>query len=170
MSYLKSILSFIAVLSFCISCTDQRAEPGPSVKTDLETEVIKASDAYTQAIAEVDAEKVLSFWAEDLIIFRPDGEDFVGKQQFSAFIHNMYDGLKVKDIAINSRSVEVSGRLAVEIVEYSESLSFNDGEWTPISGRYLAVWRKEENAQWKIIKMVNLPEGGEEGHTDESEG
>ena len=145
---------FIFLLSF--SCS----EDGSPV--DWKAEIIKASDEYTEAIAAVDADKMLSFWAEEMIIFRPEGDDFVGKKSFSEFVRKFYDGLEVKDVQIHSRTLKVSAGLGVETVDYSESIRIDEGDWLPVRGRYLAVWQKDGQRDWKIIKMVNLPGNTEE--------
>ncbi len=162
-----SALLGLFFLMFNISCSapaeNQPLANKPSITEEhssleeLKSVIIENSENYTQAIREVNAEKVLSFLSEDMIIYRPKGDDFIGKPAFRQFIEKFYEGLVIKDLEIEERGIDISDSLAVETVVYSESFSKNGGAFTPIKGRYLAVWKKESSGDWKLSKMVNLP-------------
>ncbi|UZR99735.1 YybH family protein [Chondrinema litorale] len=121
------------------------------------------SDTYAEAVKSVDAQAVLSFWVDDLMIYRPSSADISGKPAFTKFIEDLYKKLEVEDIKIKSREVEVSNDLVVEIVSFTERLRIDGGEFQDIKGKYLAVWKKSGQT-WKISKMVTLPEGKDEVH------
>lgn len=140
----------LAILLIGIIACQSKKEPA-----DMKKEIEEVSNYYLNAVKSLNVEQVLSFWMEDLHIYRHSSEDVVGKNTFKEILEPAYKTMEVHELDVISREIDVSGNLAVEVVEFSEKLSRNGGDAKDELGRYIAVWGKTDDG-WKIRKMVTL--------------
>jgi ketosteroid isomerase-like protein/predicted ester cyclase len=125
-------------------------------------EVLDVSKQYMKAMKTLDVEKVLAFWADDLILIR-EGEDINGKEDLRKVLTELYKGLKRHELKITSRNIDASDNLAVEYFEYSETLSVNNGPQQTLTGKQISVWKKYDDG-WKISKVTFFPSGDSDIH------
>lgn len=121
----------------------------------MKRKIEEVSGKYLNAVKSLNVEKVLSFWMEDLNIYRHSSDDIVGKKALKEVIEPTYQTLEVHELDVISREIDVSDNIAVEFVEFSEKLSRNGGDAEVELGRYIAIWKKTGDG-WKISKMVTL--------------
>lgn len=121
----------------------------------MKQEIEEVSNLYLNTVKSLNVDQVLSFWMENLHIYRHSSEDVVGKNTLKEILEPAYKAMEVHEVDVISREIDVSGNLAVEVVEFSEKLSRNGGEAEDEPGRYIAVWNKTDEG-WKISKMVTL--------------
>jgi ketosteroid isomerase-like protein len=100
----------IALYPCLLSCSGGSTETEPEMTTteDHHAAVMKASQAYSDAIKVVDSEKVISFWTEDLKIIQSSGTDIVGKGAFKEFLDSFYPTLQVYQVEISRNEVEAA--------------------------------------------------------------
>jgi ketosteroid isomerase-like protein len=122
---------------------------------DMKQEIEKVSNEYLSAVKSLNVEQVLSFWMEDLVIYRHSAEDVVGKNALREILEPAYKAMEVHEVDVILREIDVSGNIAVEFVEFSEKLSRNGGDVMDEPGRYISVWKKTGDG-WKIRKMITL--------------
>jgi len=166
---MQQIKNFFAIALFpcLLSCSggSTGTEAIMTTTDDHHAAVMKTSQAYFDAIKAVDAEKVVSYWTEDLKIIQKSGKDIVGKEAFKGFLDSFYPTLQVFQVEISSNEVDATPTYATQTVRFSEELSMNGGNRQTIQGRYFAVWKNLPDHGWKIHRMVTLPLVDDTVHT-----
>jgi uncharacterized protein (TIGR02246 family) len=78
-----------------------------------------------------------------------------GRSEIEAYNAGRLDGRRYLDVVITTVSLGVSGELAWEIG--TSRVTVQQGENAPVTltGRYLAVWRRERDGRWRI--RADLP-------------
>ena len=140
----------LAILLIGIIECQPKKEP-----TNTKQEIEEVSSEYLNAVKSLNLEQVLSFWMENLHIYRHSSEDIVGKKTFKEFLEPAYKTLEIHELDVISREIDVSDNIAVEVVKFSEKLSRNGEDAEDELGRYIAIWKKTDDG-WKISKMVTL--------------
>ena len=149
-------IGFIAV-----SCASQPAQPAtpsepPDTRAQDEAAIRSASKDWAAAAAAKDANKFVSFYAQDAVVMLTGAPDLRGKAAIQEGIGGM-----MMDPAFNlswqTESVEVarSGDLAYELTPYS--LTMTDPKTKKPStekGVGVTVWKKD-NGEWKV--QVDAP-------------
>ena len=152
-SYSKFLL---AILLIGIIACQPKEEPKITNQ-----EIEEVSNEYISAVQSVNLEQVLSFWMENLHIYRHSSEDIVGKKAFKEILEPAYKTLKIHEINVISREIDISENLAVEVVNFSRKLRRDGKDPEDVLGRYIAVWKKTDDG-WKISIMVTLKVGSSE--------
>lgn len=87
-------------------------------------------------------------FAPDAVYVKP-GATLVGRkaitEHFSQALATMTDGW------IRSESVTVSGDVAYEFGVNSITLATDGGAPTTVRGRYLTVWRRQDDGSWVVV-------------------
>ena len=142
----------------CVSESVKPAAPAepPDTRAQEEAAILSASKNWAAAAAAKDAEKFVSFYAQDAVVMLTGAPDLKGK----AAIQETLGGM-MKDPAFNlswqTSGIEVarSGDLAYELTPYS--LTMTDPKTKKPStekGVGVTVWKKE-NGVWKV--QVDAP-------------
>lgn len=128
---------------------------GPVGSTDpalirAEIELRRAEVARDRALYSGDAEKFLSYYADDVVSFQPGRPELVGKEavaegQREFLANNHVDG------KMTVRRVTVAGDYATRQAEWDETWTANDGSTAFRQvGRCFLAWRKI-NGEWKVV-------------------
>jgi ketosteroid isomerase-like protein len=123
--------------------------------TDLYSEVDKTWEQYVNAMKTVNVDSVLSFWADDLKIIT-SANDIDGKEALRDFLTPIYNGLTIHELKSTSTKMNVSDKLAVDVREYSETVSYDGGEMQTSKGKQITVWEKIDDC-WKISIVSITP-------------
>ncbi len=150
---MKLYNSILLVLSaiLLLSCNNQKQ---PS-STDLSSEIEKTWDQYVDAMKTTNVDSVLEFWADDLKIITSTSY-IDGKEELRNFLTPIYEGLTIHEVNSISTKMDVSEKLAVDVREYSETVSINDGEMQTSTGKQVTVWKKIDES-WKISLVTITP-------------
>jgi uncharacterized protein (TIGR02246 family) len=149
-------VSLLAAGLIATSCASEPAKPAapaepPDTRAQDEAAIRSASKDWAAAAAAKDADKFVSFYAQDAVVMLAGQPDFKGKTAIQDAIGGM-----MKDPAFNlswqTDSVEVarSGDLAYELTPYS--ITVTDPKTKKPStekGVGITVWKKE-NGAWKV--------------------
>jgi len=158
---MKSITFLFLVLLIISSCSQSAKQVNYE---NLRQEAESSMKAYVEAIMLANLDSTLSYWTDDLMVFRPSGE-ISGKQAFRKMLEPVYQGLKVNQLMITSRNIDIADRIAIEVTEYSQNLSMDGAEPIDVNGKYVAIWVKETTGTpWKIQKMITMPQGKDDIH------
>ena len=139
----------MAVLLLFLAASPLSARP---VDPKLKRAVRKANSDWVAAVKTGDAAAIAAPYKEDALFVLADGTCIHGRAE----IEKMYRvGFEQRGVAssakIDSRSLIVDGDLAYES-GYGEVRRAKGG--TVVGGRYLTVWQRMADGEWKIIRNL----------------
>lgn len=131
-----------------------------SGEIDHRQELIDTREVWGEAIAAGDTERIFSFWTEDVVIY-----------PVSELAVNGIDA--VKAYVLRNRQ-ELGIRPKLTPLEFAASASGDLGyiigthEWVnregrvTMPGRYVTLWRKNEQGEWKCFLEIHSPRPAED--------
>lgn len=150
-----SRLSFLVMLFALAACTQQPQQPAaaPDTRAADEAAIRSVAKDWAAAAQAKDAEKFVSFYAEDAVLMLEDAPDFRGKPAIREAIAGMMQDPNFA-LSFETTQVEVarSGDFGYERSTYS--LTTTDPKTKrPITetGSGVVVWQKQADGQWKAL-------------------
>ena len=124
-------------------------------REDHRQAILETRNAWGQAIAEGDMERIFSFWTEDAVIYPVSEPAVRGKEAIRKYvIRNRTElGLKPKSSPLETVAA-ASGDLGYTLGTY-EWINSEGKAVKP--GRYLIMWRKNEKGEWKCFMEIHSP-------------
>ena len=112
-------------------------------------------EAAAQAIAEGDVERIFSFWTDDMVIYPVSEPAVRGIDAVREFVRRNRQEL---GLAPRTTPIEIvaseSGDLGYIVGTY-EWIDREGRATTP--GRYVTLWRKNEQGEWKAFLEIHSP-------------
>jgi uncharacterized protein (TIGR02246 family) len=136
-------------------------QPG-SVSADsgdpkLERAVRKANSDWEVAVKTGDAAAIAAPYAPDAVFVLVDGSCVRGRAEIERMYRTRFESTGLAASArIESKKVVVDGDLAYES-GYGEVGRMKEGKPTSSGGRYLTVWQRGADGDWRIIRNIVLP-------------
>ncbi len=126
----------------------------------MEADVEQARAQWIQAAEAGDAAAVAQLYAPDAIMLVAGEEPMVGRQAIQEGF--TFEGLT--DMEIGTERTELGIELVSTWGTYAQTYQTPDGVEQTITGRYLAVARRQADGSWKIVNHVSIPDAvpGEE--------
>ena len=134
------------------ACNNQEQK---SSSTDPHQEVERTWEQYVNAMKTVNVDSVIAFWADDLKLITRKS-DIDGKEALRDYLTPLYKGLTIHDLNATSTKMDVSDNLAVDVCEYSETISIDGGDKQTLTGKQVTVWKKIDDS-WKISIVTIIP-------------
>ena len=148
----RAFPAIIALLGSLTACT-------PEIDLEAEQAALRATDEAWAAAASqgTDAELIASFWSDDATIYPSNAPVVRGKQAILEFVTT---GLETPGFHVTWQPVEVviapSGDFGYTTGTNEFTVPDASGSMVTISGRYVTVWRKDVDGNWKcVIDMFN---------------
>ena len=154
-------LQVSCVLVLCVilfsGCAQQPAPAPAPVDTRAadESAIRAAATDWAKATEANDVEKFLSFYADNATVYPPGAPAASGadaRRQFWTAAFALPD-IHAK-IATTSVEVAKSSDIAYELGTFDESFKDPKGKPVHIIGKYLVVWKKQANGQWKAFADI----------------
>ncbi len=151
----RSIALFPALL-FLVSCAGlargQEAPPDPR----LAASIAKANSEWEAAMKTGDAATIAAPYTEDALFVLADGSCVKGRGAIEAMYRERFAkaGL-ASETKIESKRVVVDGDLAYES-GYGEMTMRKEGKPSKAGGRFLTVWQRQRDGDWKILRNLVL--------------
>ena len=119
-------------------------------------ELLRTDHAWAAAASEGrDAERIISFWSGDATVTPPGAALVKGKAAIRAFVNQ---SLAIPGFRINWRpehaSVSKDGTMGYTTGENTTTLPSPDGKLVTVKGRYVTVWRRDQNGAWKCVADI----------------
>ena len=131
-------------------CKDQTAPASGDRATDAQT--IRDQEAqWAKAAAAHDLEGTLGYYADDATVLPPNMKIMSDKGSVrSGWTSMIAPG---NSISWTSSKVEVaaSGDIAYGMGTYTATMTDATGKVTNDQGKYLDVWRKQQDGKWKVV-------------------
>jgi uncharacterized protein (TIGR02246 family) len=121
--------------------------------TDLaaeEAEIRASSRAVAEAEAKKDADAVMPYWTEDAVVHFNGEATLKGREAIGKMYRERLPRLETFRAETNSVEVSPGGGLAWETGTTYVTLPGGTGPPTASSSKFLIVWRKEADGQWRI--------------------
>ncbi len=138
---------FILMVSF--ACTQQDKE-------QLEADVMAVRnnlDGLTARANEENLEGMLTYYAKDAEVIKPDGETIRGTETIQAWLQDVFQQYEV-NIDNTSKAVVVQGDKAYDRGVYTWDLTPTaGGEKIERKGWYLYIWERQPDQTWQLVKQ-----------------
>ena len=123
----------------------------------LDRAVEKANSEFIVAMKTGDAATIAAPYTDDASFITIDGACVHGRTEIEKMYRDRFtrSGL-ARSTKINSKRLVVDNDLAYES-GYGEIGLLKDGKLSINGGRFLTVWQRQTNGDWKILRNVVLP-------------
>ncbi|HET8734487.1 MAG TPA: SgcJ/EcaC family oxidoreductase [Anaeromyxobacteraceae bacterium] len=132
--------------------------PGARGKADAEARaaIAAANAEYGRALVAGDARAAAAVYAPDGVVIPTAQRGFItGRAEIEAYNASRLEARRYVDVVITTVQLEVSGDLAWESGTSSVTVQQGEKATATLTGRYLAVWRREPDGRWRI--RADLP-------------
>ena len=130
---------FLLIICFLIGCAQQ-----PMDVAKAKEEIAQLNAKFAEAMNNGDGAAIAALYADNATIMPPNSEPVTGKEA----IEQLWAGMAnwgIKDFILTTTDLSGAGNMAYETGAYSLSM----GE-TKDAGKYLVVWQKQQDGNWKI--------------------
>ena len=119
--------------------------------TDAPSQIRQLDAEWSRAAQDRDVDRVVSFWADDAIVFPPGSPPVAGKAAIREFVTKSFQtpGFSISWKTTNM-AVSRSGDVAYTTGTNRVTFSAPDGRLVTVDGKAVAVWRRKEGA-WKCV-------------------
>ncbi len=118
---------------------------------DVRAAVAAANAEFARALVAGDARAMAAVFADDGELIPAMQRGFVsGRAEIEAYDARRLEGRRYLDAVITTVHLGVSGDVAWEIGTSLVTLQQGEGAPVTVTGRYLAVWKREPDGRWRI--------------------
>lgn len=123
----------------------------------LDRAIEKANSEFIVAMKTGDAATIAAPYADDASFIMIDGSCVQGRTEIEKMYRDRFARFgRAQSTKINSKKLVVDNDLAYES-GYGEIGLLRDGKLSVNGGRFLTVWQRQTNGEWKILRNVVLP-------------
>lgn len=129
-------------------------------KGNSDEDMIRKLDAEWSAAAQSkDVEKTISYYAEDASVLGDRAPIATGKAQVRELWSQMLSSPGVK-LSFGPTKIELAKAkdMAYEIGTYQMTVNDPKGNPTSEVGKYVVVWKKQPDKQWKVVADIFNPD------------
>jgi uncharacterized protein (TIGR02246 family) len=119
---------------------------------EMKSKIQEWNDQFSQAMMNNDNEKMLSFYADDIVSMPSYSPMLEGKDALkNAMAMDENSGNKYTKFNLNSKQVLSQGNLLIDIGTYELTVEMKGAD-KPIDdhGKYVTVYEKQDDGNWKI--------------------
>ena len=135
-----------------------KAEPG---FTQAEANVIREkTQAFEGAFNKKEADSLTSYYTPESVLMPPNAPTVRGKEPIKQFYGELY-AQGATELEVETKDLRGHGTLAYESGSYSLNRRPAEGAKTRDRGKYLFIWRKQNDGAWMIEQSIwssDLPE------------
>lgn len=123
----------------------------------LDRAIEKANSEFIAAMKTGDAATIAAPYTDNASFITIDGACIQARTEIEKMYRDRFARIgQVSSTKINSKKLVVDGDLAYES-GYGEIGVLKDGKLSVNGGRFLTVWQRQPNGDWKILRNVVLP-------------
>ena len=120
--------------------------------TDAQSQILRVDAEWSRAAQDRDVDRVVSFWADDAMVFPPGSPAVVGKTAIREFVAKSFQtpgfGISWKTTTV---AVSRGGDIAYTTGTNRVTFSGPDGKQVTVEGKAVAGWRREKDGGWKCV-------------------
>jgi ketosteroid isomerase-like protein len=113
--------------------------------------LMKLDEQFCRDFAERGVDGWMSYWAEDVVVFRPDGP----------FIRTKSEAAEHYTKAFGTGKVALKWKPLGGMISSGSDLGFTYGTWergNGQTGKYMTTWKKQKDGSWKIVADLGNPD------------
>jgi uncharacterized protein (TIGR02246 family) len=145
---LPALVAFLLLL-LCAGCASAGAP------ADARAQILQADAEWSRAAQARAIDRVVSFWADDAVVFPPGSPPVVGKTAIREFVVKSF---QTPGFSISWKTTDVtvsrSGELAYATGTNRVTFSGPDGRQVTIDGKAVTVWRRENGGSWRCVADI----------------
>lgn len=123
---------------------------GSAVRAAIDTE----NAQFVAAMKGGDAARAALIYTDDAIVLAPGGPAMKGREAIVAGLGGWLSQVAIKDFALTTEDVTVSGDYAFETGSYTMTTQAkNATESQTDSGKFVTVWKKQ-GSTWKLVRDI----------------
>lgn len=129
------------------------AAPAPAQDTEdggVAEAIARSAAAFSRALEAGDAAAMAAQYTDDATLIPPNGRLIDGRDAIQEFWTPRNPDFQTLRHELTTNRLEVSGDVATEVGTWFQRAQLGDGEPTESSGRYLVVWRRQPDGEWKM--------------------
>jgi uncharacterized protein (TIGR02246 family) len=138
-----AVAGALLVLAGCASTVSQ---------TNAQAEILRVDAEWLAAAQSRDVDRVVSFWADDAVVFPPGGPAVSGRAAIREYVVKSFQtpgfGISWKTTAV---SVSSGGDIAYSTGTNRVTFNTPDGKPMAVDGKALVIWRRQAAGGWKCV-------------------
>ncbi len=139
-------LAVVGASFACAGCASAGSQ------AEVRSEILRLDAEWSRAAQNRDVNRVLSFWADDAVVFPPGSPAVVGSAAIREFVAKSF---QTPGFSISWRTTTVAvsrgGDIAYTYGTNRVTFSAPDGKQVTVDGKAVAVWRREKGGAWKCV-------------------
>lgn len=118
--------------------------------------LLSTDKKWSAAVAGGDIEQIVSFWADDAIVYFPGKPSVVGKEAIRELVNK---NRATPGFSVTTRSGEAivsnTGDLGYTLGTFQLSLDDLEGNAISRNGNYVHIWGKQVDGSWKCVVEIS---------------
>ena len=161
------ILAVTVTLGACAGQPDAAPMEQPDTRAEDEATIHAMIEDWAASAAEKDAERFVSFYAEDGALLLEAAHDLIGMAALREGVSGlMQDPNFALSFVADEVEVARSSDFAFETGTYSLTMSDPEGNPAVQTGDYVVIWEKQADGVWKVVIDVPISDPPEEPAAD----
>ena len=128
----------------------------PAADTAAVRDSLDAKNArLAMAMTTGDTATMMSVYADDAVLMLADMPAARGREAIARLNAGLFSAYTVSNASFTTTDVIVAGDYAIETGSYRMTLKPKTGPAIPDTGKYISVWRRDANGNWKMIRDIS---------------
>lgn len=152
-------LFYLSLLVVTIGCSENKDQNTPVVNTSDESEkLMQTSREWSASAGTRDADKTLSYWADDAIVIQPYHPVMSGKNAIRQMVESGFKDSAFK-IQWDPEKAVISENGDMGYLIENSSVTMSDSTGTPKTEytKSVTIWKKQKDGTWKNVIDVMTP-------------
>ncbi len=121
----------------------------PSPADDIEVIIRKIGDKWARHWNSRELDKVIAIYADDAVYLPPHHAAVHGRDAIHEYLKRAMEH-GATGLSFEVTYIKRAGDLAYDVGGYTMTLPQEDGSYKQDRGKYLVVWQRQSNGDWKI--------------------
>ena len=119
--------------------------------TDEKT-IRDGSQTAASAMQAGDADEWLATHSDDAVMMPPNQPAVSGKDNIEQWVNAFFSQFNVERFSISVEEVQMDNQIAFLRGNYEMAIKLPNGNTMPDQGKFIHLWKKQENGTWKIAR------------------
>jgi uncharacterized protein (TIGR02246 family) len=166
-----AVLVSSVAIALCISCSapsdsSDSAPPATGAAAgmlaeskiaEIRSTIDAANTKWLAAMVAGDVVGAIGNYADNAVVMMPMMPAWHGRTAIEAGMKEMMSAMKVNDAKTGTVDVMAGGDLAIETGRFTMTTTMKGATPATDTGKYLAVWQRQADGSWKIIRDISAP-------------
>lgn len=132
----------------------QAGAPSEAEKAAAQRSIDSTLAALVAAMKTGDATAAANAYTDDAIVMSPGAPAWRGRAAIIEGNKGMLAAMTISDASIRTSDLILAGDYAIETGNYEMMMQPKSGKAMKDIGKYLAVWRRQPDGNWKMIRDI----------------